>query len=286
MKLINEFKEFAVKGNMMEMAIGIIIGASFNSVIDVLVKQILLPPLSLLSNGLNIDSKKIILREADISSSGNIINQEVAINYGFFIETFLDFMIVAFTIFIVIKFLNRLQLQAEDTNNNKIATPKNIKLLTEINESLKDLNKNLLKKFGILKEEKKPDFLDLDKDGDKEEPMADAAKSKGKKGEEKEDLEESTSGRHDDADRRQSKDREYADRLREGEEDDKSIADKKNKNKYSKTGKNFDNDPKPPKSSPPAVAEPDEDEKEKKLQESIKRIARAKRVTLNGKRIK
>ena len=87
MKLLNEFKEFAVKGNMMEMAIGIIIGASFNSVIDVLVKQILLPPLSLLSNGLNIDSKKIILREADISSSGDIINEEVAINYGFFIES-------------------------------------------------------------------------------------------------------------------------------------------------------------------------------------------------------
>ena len=105
MKLLNEFKEFAVKGNMMEMAIGIIIGASFNSVIDVLVKQILLPPLSLLSNGLNIDSKKIILRQADISSSGDIVNEEVAINYGFFIETFLDFMIVAFTIFIVIKFL-------------------------------------------------------------------------------------------------------------------------------------------------------------------------------------
>jgi large conductance mechanosensitive channel len=106
----------------------------------------LLPPLSLLSNGLNIDSKKIILREADISSSGKIISDEVAINYGFFIETFLDFMIVAFTIFMVIKFLNRLQLQAEDTTNNKVSTPKNIKLLTEINESLKDLNKNLTSK--------------------------------------------------------------------------------------------------------------------------------------------
>ena len=100
----------------------------------------------MLSNGLNIDSKKIILRQADISSSGDIVNEEVAINYGFFIETFLDFMIVAFTIFIVIKFLNRLQLQAEDTTNNKVSTPKNIKLLTEINESLKDLNKNLTKK--------------------------------------------------------------------------------------------------------------------------------------------
>ena len=146
MKLLNEFKEFAVKGNMMEMAIGIIIGASFNSVIDVLVKQILLPPLSLLSNGLNIDSKKIILREVNISSSGDIINEEVAINYGVFIETFIDFMIVAFTIFIVIKFLNKLKVQAEDPGNNKVSTPKNIKFLTEINYSLKDLNKNLTKK--------------------------------------------------------------------------------------------------------------------------------------------
>ena len=146
MKLLNEFKEFAVKGNMMEMAIGIIIGASFNSVIDVLVKQILLPPLSLLSNGLNIDSKKIILREVNVSSSGDIISEEVAINYGVFIETFIDFMIVAFTIFIVIKFLNKLKVQAEDPGNNKVSTPKNIKLLTEINDSLKDLNKNLTNK--------------------------------------------------------------------------------------------------------------------------------------------
>lgn len=63
MKLLQEFKEFAVKGNMIDMAIGIIIGASFNSVIDVLVKKILLPPLSLLSNGINLERKKFILRE-------------------------------------------------------------------------------------------------------------------------------------------------------------------------------------------------------------------------------
>ena len=95
---------------------------------------------------MNIDSKKVILREANISSSGNIINEEVSINYGFFIETFIDFMIVAFTIFIVIKFLNKLKVQAEDPNNKKLSTPRNIMLLTEINDSLKDLNKNLIKK--------------------------------------------------------------------------------------------------------------------------------------------
>ena len=140
MKLIQEFKEFAVKGNMMEMAIGIIIGASFNSVIDVLVKQVLLPPLSLLSDGLSIEDKKIILRDANIDSSGQTIAQEISINYGTFIETFLDFLIVAFTIFIFIKFLNKLKLKAEDPTDKSVKTPKNIELLTEINESLKEMN--------------------------------------------------------------------------------------------------------------------------------------------------
>jgi len=140
MKLIQEFKEFAVKGNMMEMAIGIIIGASFNSVIDVLVKQVLLPPLSLLSDGLSIEDKKIILRDANIDLSGQTIAQEISINYGTFIETFLDFLIVAFTIFIVIKFLNKLKLKAEDPTDKSVKTPKNIELLTEINESLKEMN--------------------------------------------------------------------------------------------------------------------------------------------------
>ena len=145
MKIIQEFKEFAIKGNMIEMAIVIIIGASFNSVIDVLVKQVILPPLSLLSNGLNIDSKKIILRETSLSPSGEIIAQEVSIQYGAFFETFLDFTIVAFTIFIVIKFINRLQVKAEDTNDETVKTPKNLVLLSQISESLKELNTNLKK---------------------------------------------------------------------------------------------------------------------------------------------
>ena len=96
MKLLQEFKEFAVKGNMMDMAIGIIIGASFNQVIDVLVKQVLLPPLSLLSDGINLDNKKFILRESQTNILGEVSIQEVAISYGQFIETFLDFLIVFF----------------------------------------------------------------------------------------------------------------------------------------------------------------------------------------------
>jgi len=146
MKLLQEFKEFAVKGNMMDMAIGIIIGASFNQVIDVLVKQVLLPPLSLLSDGINLDNKKFILRETQTNTLGEVSIQEVAISYGQFIDTFLDFLIVFFIIFIVVKFINRLNIKAEDPSDKTISTPKNIQLLMDMNELLKEQNKILKQK--------------------------------------------------------------------------------------------------------------------------------------------
>ncbi|MDA8641146.1 MAG: large conductance mechanosensitive channel protein MscL [Flavobacteriaceae bacterium] len=146
MKLLQEFKEFAVKGNMMDMAIGIIIGASFNQVIDVLVKQILLPPLSLLSDGINLDNKKLILRESQTNAFGDISVQEVAISYGQFVETFLDFLIVGFTIFMVVKFINRLNKKAEDPSDKTVSTPKNIQLLMEMNSLLEEQNRILKEK--------------------------------------------------------------------------------------------------------------------------------------------
>ena len=146
MKLLQEFKEFAVKGNMMDMAIGIIIGASFNQVIDVLVKQILLPPLSLLSDGINLDNKKLILRESQTNAFGDISVQEVAISYGQFVETFLDFLIVGFTIFMVVKFINRLNKKAEDPSDKTVSTPKKIQLLMDMNSLLEEQNRILKEK--------------------------------------------------------------------------------------------------------------------------------------------
>jgi len=146
MKLLQEFKEFTVKGNMMDMAIGIIIGASFNQVIDVLVKQILLPPLSLLSDGINLDNKKLILRESQTNAFGDISVQEVAISYGQFVETFLDFLIVGFTIFMVVKFINRLNKKAEDPSDKTVSTPKNIQLLMDMNSLLEEQNRILKEK--------------------------------------------------------------------------------------------------------------------------------------------
>ena len=130
----------------MDMAIGIIIGASFNQVIDVLVKQVLLPPLSLLSDGINLDNRKLILRESQTNSLGEISVQEVAVSYGQFIETFMDFIIVGFTIFIVVKFINRLNQKAEDPTDKTISTPKNIQLLMDMNELLREQNKILREK--------------------------------------------------------------------------------------------------------------------------------------------
>jgi len=136
-KLIKEFKDFAVKGNMIDMAIGIIIGASFNAVINVLVKNIILPPLSLLSDGINFQEKKIILREATEKTS------QVSIDYGLLTETILDFLIVGFTIFLVIKFVNKLQAKAEDVKDVTVPTPTDIQLLSDIKELLEVQNEKL-----------------------------------------------------------------------------------------------------------------------------------------------
>ena len=131
MKILKEFKEFAVKGNMIEMAIGIIIGASFNNVINVLVKNIFLPPLSLLSDGITLDKKKIIIRTQKVNSP------EVAIEYGLFLETLIDFLAIGIAIFLVVKFTNNLKNKANDLKNDEIKTPADIKLLGEIKDILK-----------------------------------------------------------------------------------------------------------------------------------------------------
>lgn len=140
MKLFKEFKEFAVKGNMIDMAIGIIIGASFNKVIDVLVKKVLMPPLSLLTDGVNFQNKKIILKDAITNASGTVVTDEVAIGYGALGESLLDFMIIGFTVFIVVKFMNKLKNKAQDSKDKTVATPKDIELLSHLTELMEEQN--------------------------------------------------------------------------------------------------------------------------------------------------
>ncbi len=143
MKFIKEFKEFAVKGNMIDMAIGIIIGASFNKVIDVLVKKVLLPPLSLVSGNVDLRDYKIILRPATIDNTGKVIVKEVVMAYGYFLETFIDFLLIGLTVFVVVKFMNRLRRKAQDAKDTTVVTPKDIELLTGLTELMQEQNELL-----------------------------------------------------------------------------------------------------------------------------------------------
>lgn len=134
---IQEFKNFAIKGNMIDMAVGIIIGASFNAVVNTLVKKVLMPPLSLVTEGVNFANKKFILRE------GSETNEEVAIGYGELIEVFIDFGIVALTIFLLLKGINKIRSKAENPEDPEIETPRNIELLSKIEKLMKEQNELL-----------------------------------------------------------------------------------------------------------------------------------------------
>lgn len=136
---IEEFKNFAIKGNMLDMAIGIIIGASFNAVVNSLVAKVIMPPLSLLTQGVNLDNKKYVLREA----TGNL--EEVAIGYGDLLNVLLDFLLVALTIFLVVKGMNRFRNKAEDPEDIEVETPKNIQLLSNLEKLMKEQNELLRK---------------------------------------------------------------------------------------------------------------------------------------------
>ncbi|MBG48170.1 MAG: large conductance mechanosensitive channel protein MscL [Pseudozobellia sp.] len=132
-----EFKNFAIKGNMIDMAIGIIIGTAFNNVINTLVKKIIMPPLSLLTDDVNFSNRKYVLQEAVDGA------EEVAIGYGEMFEVLVDFFIIALTIFVVVKGINRFKNKAEDPDNEEVETPKNIELLSSLEKLMQEQNELL-----------------------------------------------------------------------------------------------------------------------------------------------
>ncbi|MDT0646582.1 large-conductance mechanosensitive channel protein MscL [Zunongwangia sp. F260] len=145
--LLQEFKEFAVKGNMVDMAVGIIIGTAFNRVVDALVKQIVMPPLSILTGGINYTDKKLVLKEGIAAVDGGEAVEEVAIGYGILVQSLVDFLIIGLTIFVVVKFLNRFKKKAEDPKDKTVVTPKDIELLSNLNDLMEEQNK-LLRERG------------------------------------------------------------------------------------------------------------------------------------------
>lgn len=122
---------------MIDLAIGIIIGTAFNKVVSTLVSKIIMPPLSLLTDDVNLANKKWILRNATEKA------EEVAVGYGELIESLVDFCIIALTIFIVVKFISRFKEKSEDPDNKEVETPKNIALLSSMENLLKEQNEIL-----------------------------------------------------------------------------------------------------------------------------------------------
>ncbi|MBR9997890.1 MAG: large-conductance mechanosensitive channel protein MscL [Cyclobacteriaceae bacterium] len=136
MGLIKEFKEFAMKGNVIDMAVGIVIGLAFGRIVTSVVNDIIMPPIGLLIGGVDFNELKIILKHGSVDELGNTI-EAVSINYGAFIQTAIDFTIIAFAIFMIIKGMNSLKRKEEAKPEPPPIPPKEEVLLTEIRDLLK-----------------------------------------------------------------------------------------------------------------------------------------------------
>ena len=140
-KFIQEFKEFALKGNVMDMAVGIIIGGAFGKIVTSLVNDIIMPPIGLIT-GSSFEDAKIVLREAQTdAASGEVLKEAITLNWGSFVQTTVDFFIIAFCIFLLIKLMNSLRKKQTEQPEAPAPTPEDIELLREIRDELKRRDK-------------------------------------------------------------------------------------------------------------------------------------------------
>ena len=132
MSLINEFKAFAVRGNVVDMAVGIVIGAAFGKIVSSFVDGVIMPPLGLLIGGVDFSDLAIVLKDAVGEAPA------VVLRYGAFIQTVVDFVIIAFAIFMAIKAINHLKRKEAEAPSATPAPSKEELLLTEIRDLLKE----------------------------------------------------------------------------------------------------------------------------------------------------
>lgn len=139
-KFLTEFKEFAMKGNVVDMAVGVVIGAAFGKIVSSLVDDLIMPLVGVATGGINFTDYKIVLQKA-VMDGTEIIKPEVTLNWGTWVQTIVNFLIVAFSIFVAIKFMNRLRkrkdLEDEAEAAAADAPTKDQELLTEIRDLLK-----------------------------------------------------------------------------------------------------------------------------------------------------
>jgi len=131
MGMMSEFKGFAMRGNVVDMAVGIVIGGAFGKIVSSFVSDVLMPPIGLMMGGVDFKDLSVVLQEAvgDVAA--------VTINYGSFIQTVVDFIIIAFAIFMVVKAMNNMKKKEEEAPAEPPKPSAEVELLTEIRDSLK-----------------------------------------------------------------------------------------------------------------------------------------------------
>ena len=147
MGMIKEFKEFAMRGNVVDMAVGVIIGGAFGKIVTSLVNEVIMPPIGVLLGGVDFKDLKLVVKDAIVDAEGAVTSPEVTLNYGSFIQTIIDFLIVALAIFFLIKAINKLSNLKKKKEEEAAPAPAPApapepsaeeKLLTEIRDLLKN----------------------------------------------------------------------------------------------------------------------------------------------------
>jgi large conductance mechanosensitive channel len=136
MGMISEFKEFAMRGNVIDLAVGVVLGAAFGKIVSSLVDDVIMPVIGKMVGGVDFSSLAVVLEPARMGADGKEI-AAVLLRYGAFIQSIVDFLLVAFAVFLFVKVINKLYRKREEAPAAPAPTPADIVLLTEIRDALR-----------------------------------------------------------------------------------------------------------------------------------------------------
>lgn len=136
MSFISEFKEFAMRGNVIDLAVGVVIGGAFGKIVSSLVNDVVMPLIGKILGGVNFSELSVVLTPAQMGADGKEVAAAVLLRYGAFIQSIIDFALIAFAVFMAIKVINRLQRKKEEAPA-PAAPAEDIVLLTEIRDALR-----------------------------------------------------------------------------------------------------------------------------------------------------
>ncbi len=137
MSVIKEFRDFSMRGNVVDLAVGVVIGGAFGKIVSSLVSDVIMPPIGLALGGVNFTDIKVTLKDAILDAAGAVTAPAVTLNIGTFIQTVFDFTIIAFAIFMIVKLMNSAKKKEEAAPAAPPAPTKEEVLLTEIRDLLK-----------------------------------------------------------------------------------------------------------------------------------------------------